>query len=243
MAKTFDATLKALVDDHAGDWVNFLCRRLGLPSAPFELLDSDLSTTVQADRLFRLNGPKPSLLHLELESTGRLGIPEELLRYNVLAYISTKLPVSSFLFLLRPKATASDLTGELRLSVPDSKPEDRSDDEEVPYLTFRYTVVRVWQEPMDTFLGAGPGLAPLAILTNEASTDPEAAIERMSDQLREVRLPDSVKGGLFHSTLALGGMRYDEDQIEGMHRRLTMNIEKESVTFEWIMKRGEARQL
>jgi hypothetical protein len=41
------------------------------------VLDTDLSATLQADRLFCVEGPTPYALHLELESTGRLGIPEE----------------------------------------------------------------------------------------------------------------------------------------------------------------------
>ena len=55
------------------------------------------------------------MLHLELESSGRLGIPTELLRYNVAAHAVSGLPVASVLVLLRPKATATDLTGDLEL--------------------------------------------------------------------------------------------------------------------------------
>ena len=85
MAKPFDATLNTLLDAHADDWAAFLAARAGVPFGPVESLDTDLSATLQADRLFRIGGATPSVLHLELESGGRLGMPEELLRYNVAA--------------------------------------------------------------------------------------------------------------------------------------------------------------
>src|SRR3954471_4820668 len=102
MAKAFDATLNMLIDDHVGDWANFLAARAGVPPGPAVVLDTDLSATLQADRLFRVDGATPAVLHLELESTGRLGIPGELLRYNVAAWAVTARPVHSVLVLLRP---------------------------------------------------------------------------------------------------------------------------------------------
>src|SRR5688500_11131906 len=97
MAKAFDATLNSLIDDHVADWANFLAARAGVPPGPAVVLDTDLSTTLQADRLFRIDGPVPAVLHLELESTGRRGIPGELLRYNVAAWGVAGLPVHTVL--------------------------------------------------------------------------------------------------------------------------------------------------
>lgn len=173
MSKPFDATLNSLIDAHADDWAAFLAARVGLSLGPVTPIDTDLSVTHQADRLFRIDGPEPAVLHLELESSGRLGIPTELLRYNVAAHGVTGLPVLSVLVLLRPKATATDLTGELELRAAGR-----------PYLTFRYTVVRLWQEPMEPLLTAGVGLAPLALLTNEAAADLPAAFVRFERRLR-----------------------------------------------------------
>jgi len=53
MAKPFDATLNWLIDARLADWVAFLAPRLGLNPGPADLLDTDLSTTVQADKVFR----------------------------------------------------------------------------------------------------------------------------------------------------------------------------------------------
>ena len=86
MAKPFDATLNTLIDAHAADWAAFLAVRTGVPPGPATVIDTDISSTLQADRLFRVDGPTPAVLHLELESSGRLGIPRELLRYNIAAW-------------------------------------------------------------------------------------------------------------------------------------------------------------
>jgi hypothetical protein len=82
------------------------------------------------------------------------------------------LPVHSVLVVLRPKANATDQTGALELTGADR----------TPFLTFRYTVVRVWQETVAGLLAAGPGLAPLAIRTNEAAADLDGVFERFRDR-------------------------------------------------------------
>ncbi|MBA4067095.1 MAG: hypothetical protein C0501_25985 [Isosphaera sp.] len=232
MAKAFDATLNTLIDDHVADWAGFLAARCGVPPGPATPLDTDLSATLQADRLFRVDGPAPAVLHLELESNGRLGMPEELLRYNGAARAAVGgLPVHSVLVLLRPKANATDLTETLELPGADGR----------PYLTFRYAVVRVWQETVDGLLAAGPGLAPLALLTNEAAGDLPAAFGRFRTRLRAAGVPDNVEHGLMGSTFVLCGLRYEKDQIETLYRNLSMTLE-DSTTYQLILDRGRAAE-
>jgi hypothetical protein len=183
MAKPFDATLNSLIDGHVSDWAGFLAARCGVPMGAVTPLDTDLSVTLQPDRLFRIDGPFPAVLHLELESTSRLGIPRELLRYNAFAHHLTDLPVESLLVLLRPKANAGDQTGEYVVAGPAAG----------PVVRFRYTVVRVWQESVTDLLAAGPGVAPLALLTNEAAADLPAAFARFRDSLRAASVPDKYR--------------------------------------------------
>ncbi len=230
MAKAFDITLNTLIDAHVEDWAAYLTARAGLPTGPVSVLDTDLSTSLQADRLFRVDGPVPFALHLELVSSGRLGLPEGLLRYNVAAFGITHLPIHSAIVLLRPKANATDLTGTLELTGADGH----------PYLTFRYTVVRVWQESVASLLAAGPGLAPLAILTNEAAADLDSAFERFRDRLQQPDVPRSVAEVLYGSTFVLSGLRYDGDRIANLYRRLSMILE-ESSTYQWILEKGLAK--
>jgi hypothetical protein len=206
VTKPFDAGLNALIDAHLADWAAYLSARLGLPPGPAEPLDTDLSATLQADRLFRVTGAVPYALHLELESTGRLGIPEELLRYNVSARKTTGLPVRTVVLMLRPKATATDLTGVLDL--PDAAGG--------VYLTFRYTVVRLWQEPFEPLLNAGLGLAPLALLTNEAAADLPAAVARFHARLQAEAVPATVEKDLLFYAAVLGELRYEPGYFRGL---------------------------
>ncbi len=227
MSKPFDATLNSLIDDHVSDWGRFLASRTAVPIGPVTILDTDLSSTLQADRLFRIDGACPAAIHLELESTGRLGIPEELLRYNVAAWGAAGMPVHSILVLLRPKANASDQTGLLQLPGADS----------TPYLTFRYTVVRVWRESIEGLLAAGPGIAPLALLTNEAAANLPAAFDRFRERLQAEPMPANVERALLGSTFVLCGLRYSTSQIENLYRDLSMTLE-DSTTYQLILNRG-----
>jgi hypothetical protein len=115
MAKTFDATLKQLVDQFGADWAAFLCRHLGLPEGTrAEPLDADLSVaSPQADKLLRLGGATGGILHLELESSWAGDIPDRMLVYSALAEHRHGGPVYSVVILLRPEANAAAVTGEL----------------------------------------------------------------------------------------------------------------------------------
>ncbi len=233
MAKTFDATLNRLIDDHLADWAAFLAARVGTPAGPATALDTDLSATLQADRLFRIDGPDgsdPVGIHLELESSGRLGMPGELLSYNVAAWAATGLPILSVLVLLRPKATGSDLTGAFEIAW----------DQAPAHLTFRYTVIRVWEESVEGLLAAGLGLTPLAMLTNEAAADLDQAFARFRDRLRQPDVPSNVASTLYGETFFLCGLRYDAAQVENLYRNLSMTLE-DSATYQLILQRGEAR--
>jgi hypothetical protein len=96
VAKAFDATFNSIIDEHVEDWTRFLAARCGVPPGPESVLDTELSSTLQADRLFRIDGAVPAAVHLELESTGRLGIPDELLRYNVRRGPSRTCPFTAY---------------------------------------------------------------------------------------------------------------------------------------------------
>ncbi len=133
----------------------------------------------------------------------------------------------SVLIVLRPKANASDLTGEYEVLAADGQ----------PYLTFRYAVVRLWQESLDVFLNAGPGVAPLALLTDEAAADLSIAFTRFRNRLRECGVPDNLERGLLGSAFVLCGLRYSQSQIEYLYRDINMTLE-ESTTYQLILNKG-----
>jgi hypothetical protein len=55
MPKPFDATLNELIDRYLENWVALLCAKTQLTVSPARLVDSDLSITLQADRLIRID--------------------------------------------------------------------------------------------------------------------------------------------------------------------------------------------
>jgi hypothetical protein len=230
MPKQYDSTLNAMMDDDPIRWGKYLASRIGVPLGPITTLDTDLSSTLQADRMFRIDGESPAVLHLELESTGRLGIPGELLRYNVAAWGVSGLPVHSIVMLLRPKANASDLTGYFEVSGADNK----------PYLMFRYTTVRIWEESVDSFLEAGSGISPLALLTNEAARDLASAFNRLRERLRTDGVPDILERVVLGSAYVLCGLRYTPQQIDNLYRDLHMTLE-DSTTYQLILQKGIAQ--
>jgi hypothetical protein len=71
VSKQYDATLNLIIDEEPTKWGNYLISRTSIPHGKVSFLDSDLSSTLQADKLFLVEGSSPSILHLELESSGR----------------------------------------------------------------------------------------------------------------------------------------------------------------------------
>lgn len=204
---------------------------MGIPPGPAVAEETDLSLTVQADKVFRINGPTPALVQLELESSSHLGIPVDLLRYNVLLHHSSGLPVQSVLMLLRPRANAGDQTGVYVAGGADG----------TPYLTFRYHVIRVWEERFDSFLSAGLGLTPLAVLTDEAAADLPAAFGRFVGRLQQPDVPADLARDLLGSSYTLFGLRYNAQQVSDLFRRLSMTLE-DSSTYQLIFQKGRANE-
>ncbi|WP_020472551.1 RpnC/YadD family protein, partial [Zavarzinella formosa] len=227
MAKQFDATLNSMIDVRSGDWAACFARLTGIPPGPSVSLDTDLATTLQADKLFRIDGERPSLLHLELQSNSRLGIPAELMRYNVLAGHQQNLPVETVLVLLRPRAIASDMTGVFRRVGVNGN----------LILEFRYHVERVWERSSQFWLDAGVGLAPLSLLTDEADADLETALVRFNASLQSRGIDEATTKSLLGSSYVLCGLRYERDRIANAYRRLSMLLE-DSTTYQEILNKG-----
>ncbi|WP_020472541.1 RpnC/YadD family protein [Zavarzinella formosa] len=227
MAKPFDATLNSMIDLQPEGWAACFARLAGIPPGPSVPVDTDLATTLTADKVFRINGLRPSLLHLELQAGSRLGIPAELMRYNTLISHQHQLPVETVLILLRPKAVASDMTGVYRQHGASGN----------LIHEFHHHVVRVWELPVSFWLDAGIGLAPLAMLTDEAGADLETALTRLQNSLREQGADEKTAKSLLGSSYVLCGLRYDQDRIASMYRRISMLME-DSTTYQEILGKG-----
>ena len=156
MSHPFDATTKYLIGDRLPDWLALSSRRA---DGPVTVIDSDLATvTAAADRVLRIDGPEPWLLHLEPHTYRDPTLPARLNMYGAILEHRHEALVWHVVVLLRREADHAALTGlwERRFGA------------EAAYRTFHYQVVRVWQLPAEAFLEGGLGVAPLAILTDEA---------------------------------------------------------------------------
>lgn len=229
--KTFDTTLNTLVDLGLTDWATYLAGKVGVPiTGAVGDEDSDLSDQAFPDKVFTVAGPTPYLIHLEFESSSRLGVPGRLHAYNSRLTHKFDKPTYSVLVLLRPRAAASDQSGSLEL------PGVIND----IIHTFRYTVVRVWEESVETLLNAGPAFLPLALLTNEAASDFGAAFDRFRDRLSQPDIPRTLVRDVAGHAFAMCGLRYSADQL----RRFFMGVRKimdDSTTVQELLQEGAAK--
>lgn len=225
MPKPFDATLKGLIRNHPADWL----RHLGVPfTDPPRVLDADLSVvSAAADTLIRVGG---RVIHIDLEAGPDDDLATRMLLYNVLAHRQTGLPVRSVVVLLRSNAVRAGLTDRV----------------EYDGLTFRFELVRVWEEDAERFLTGGVGLMPLAVLAR-----PPAGMTReqaLPEQVR--RIADAVESegeqdqaDVLLSTYMLAGMHVRRGPLQAIFRRVLQM--RDSVAYQIILEEGavaEARE-
>jgi predicted transposase YdaD len=228
--KRFDATLKQLVELYPGDWLAFFAALLGVSNVGrVEVIDSDVSTVSAAvDKVIRVRGRRLWIFHLELLASHRHRLAEQLLLYNVLIGDRHRLPVRTAVLLLRPEADRASLNGNLELKIPEGD----------CYLSFRYTVVRLWQQPVDALLGAGRGLLPLAPLADVPQARVPEVLRRMGERLRREATPEETADAWATSFILLG-LRYPAAIVE----QLLQGVREmeESTTYQAILAKGEAK--
>jgi predicted transposase YdaD len=226
----FDASLKDLIEEYAPAWAE---RFWPGPVLDAEVIDADVSTvTAASDKVIRVRSPDgESLLDIEVQSSYDAGLPRRLLLYSDLLNYRHGLPVRSVVVLLRKEANAGTMTGivELRHAPADE-----------PYHWFRYTVVRLWQQPLAPLLAGPVGLLPLAPLTDDAEADLPGVVDQVIRRLRaETSRTEAAKMEV--ATFILMGMRYEEDVLEQLYKGVP-DME-ESSGYQLIMKRGERKAL
>jgi predicted transposase YdaD len=225
--KPFDVTTKQLVEADPTAWLEYV----GLPPDEAEMDDADLSTIVpEADKILRVMASPPYLLNLEFQSSYEEDLPERGLLYHVVARRRERMQVKLAIILLRPEADGPAMTGRLH-------EESRAGEEDFG-LDFRYRVIRVWQQPVETVLTGPLATLPLAPLTDEAKPKLPEIIARMQSRIRE-ESPPGLRKDLWAGTFLLMGLRYEAALIE----RLLEGVRgmEESTTYQLLISRGEAR--
>ncbi|MFM9960843.1 MAG: Rpn family recombination-promoting nuclease/putative transposase [Planctomycetaceae bacterium] len=227
MSKPYDATSKELVERGPADWLRFAGFQL---DGPVTIIDSDISTiTGAADKVIRVDEPDPWLAHVEFMSGYERKLGLRLVRYSVLVEYRHDLPVHTIVILLRPSSDGSDITGHYQRKLPNG----------TLYDDFQYQVIRVWQEPLDTFLAGGIATLPLAPLADVPVEQIDNVVQVMEQRMEQDKLDAVSTNLLWTATYIMMGMRYPEEVTNQLLAKVS-NM-RESTTYQAILAEGEAR--
>jgi len=234
MAKPLDATMHELYELEPAAWLEFLGVTVPDPSL-VAVIEAHLATvTAESDKLIRLGGPAPLILHTEFLSGRVASYPRQLHRYNALAAYKYQTPVWSVLSLLRPAADGPDLTGEHVQEVPGRGMN----------LWFRYEVVRIWQVPVERLLAAGLALLPLAPVSDVPRERLAEVLRSVARRLREEASP-GLREELWTATEILLGLNHPKETVKALTEEITTMVLgihgiEESSVYQDIFAKGRA---
>jgi predicted transposase YdaD len=106
-------------------------------------------------------------------------------------------------------------------------------------VTFRYNVIRLWELKFEDLSNAGPGLLPLAILTNDVG-DLKSAMRVIEEKLRSDEYSDTMRKDDLTAMFFLMGLRFDKQTTRDLFRVFTMNLEQ-STTYQYVLELGEEK--
>jgi predicted transposase YdaD len=223
--KKFDVTLKALLEDAPEDWPLLA----GVRDPHVEVIDADIATiSGAADKVLRLHGPPPSILHFEFQASPDASLPRRINVYNAVLEDRHDLPVASVVVLLRPQANLSVLTGTYQRQVPQASE---------PYRIFRYQVIRVWELPVQSLLAGGLGRLALAPVSAVSEPELPGVVREMKRRVAHVRDRGRL-GRWWTAVYVLMGMRY-QDALVNQLLQGVLDME-ESTTYQAIIRKGLA---
>lgn len=222
-SKPYDATTKYLLESDPAGWLEYV--GLGRPASA-SIIDADLATvTSEADKVIRANDPSPWLGHVELQSSRDAGLPDRLLRYNVLLRARHGLSVQSAVILLRPEADHPELSGINRHHHVSGE----------CYLEFRYHVVRVWEMPVEEVLAGPLATLPLAPMARVGMDQLPQVIRRMEERFQAESSPSDA-AIFWTATYILMGLRFPSEVSQ--HLLQGVRAMKESATYQAILQEG-----
>lgn len=234
-SKPFDATSKELLELDPAAWLEYVHIRVPDPDT-IEVIDADLSTvTAEADKVIRIGGLSPRIIHVELQASHDPNLAERILRYNVLLDYRHKVPVRSTVVLLRKQAEGPGSTGVYERKIPG----------EDAHLSFRYDVVRAWEQRAEDLLAGGLATLPLVAISDVGTLGINGALSAMSARLKREVSP-AQRDMLMASVRMLMGLTHDEAETDAILGRIEMTILgirgiEESSTYQAIFRKGEAR--
>ncbi len=228
MSHPFDATLKAIVAQHPEDFVPVF----GLPQTTVTALNVDLSTLSAAtDVAFGFGQPLTEIVDLNFQSGPDSRLPARLHLSNAAFHLRYEVPVRSVAILLRAKADSANLTEKMGYVAGGKRVE------------FEYDLVRMWQRPVEPFLGGGLGLLPLATLCQLPEPLPDALrqVVREIDRRLAQESDHAQAVRLMTAALILTGMRVAKEDLATIYSGV--RIMHESTAFDMAVEEGLAKGL
>jgi predicted transposase YdaD len=225
LARPFDVTLKSLLEDAPQDWPLLA----GVPAPQVTVIDADIATlSGAADKVLRLEGPSPWIMHIEFQSGPDASLPGRANLYSAALEKRHDLPVQSVVVLLGPRANLGTITGTHERKLPQAVE---------PYRIFRYQVIRVWELPVETLLRGGLGQRALAPISAVQQSDLPHVIHELKRRVTQLRNPDLVSRW-WTAVSVLMGLRYDKDLVNRLLKGVVGM--KESVIYQAIVEEGRA---
>lgn len=226
MSHPFDASSKYFMSLSLKDWLILIGEPANLDVSP---LDSDLSTvSARADKVFLINGPKPRVEHIEVQSRCDRMVPRRVCRYGVLIHYDTGLTVNSTVILLHSAADGPGLTGIYKVVSENGD----------PFLEYRYKVIRLWELAPKVFLDAGIGVLPLAPLGKIEAEELPELLRQMQLRL-ESEIPRSGWNEYWTGTRVLMGLKYPDELIEELLKGIFQMFDiRESSTIQRFLNEG-----
>ncbi|MFO0954582.1 MAG: hypothetical protein U0835_26150 [Isosphaeraceae bacterium] len=223
MPRNYDVITRTIIERYPRDWLALLDLD---PDAPVEVVDSNLSTVVaEADKVLKVGGAAPGLVHVEVQKDYDVSMPVRLLRYNTLLTLRHGLPVLSAVVLLVPDADGPAMSGRYAREWPDSRCR----------VEWRFPVIRVWEESAEA-LASAPGTLPLAVL---AARDGDEAERLITPALAAFpHPPGEPEREISTACYLLAGLRFELDLARRIFRGA--KAMRESVTYRAILEEGEA---
>jgi predicted transposase YdaD len=235
MLKPFDPTTRRLIELGPADWLGYL-RKSVIDPGRLSVIDSNLSTFMaDADKVIRVNDPIPWIQLIELQAGRYVRLDRRSHVYSTLLEWRHQLPVRTSLVLLRPAADGPELTGNLELRHPDGD----------LYDTFRYDVVRVWEQPVQDILACGLTVLPLAPVSKVELADVPGVLLAISERFERETTPEQASA-LWSATRILMGLRYEQAQVDAIIERVHAMLFgirgiEESTVYQGILREGLAK--
>jgi hypothetical protein len=213
----FDIASKMIVD---ADPLAFA--RLCGPADAVELLDTNFASNVYADRLLKVwHGDMVFLRHIEVQSSYERDKFADAAHYGTGAFRVHKLPVYSAYVLLREEADGPAMTGSFSTGSS----------------VFGFDVLRMWEFPVEKFLGGVIAHLPLVALCDVSAQSLPGLVEVMNRRIKS-QASDVDPSSLWVEFDLLLGLKYPPGFVQSLLKGV--GHMRESSTYQAILAEGIA---